>query len=294
MPELLIQNVSDTAFWIAHYRAQEGERPDALFHDPLAGLLAGERGKKIATGMPWGFMTRWTVVIRTCLIDDYLRRALAEGVDTVLSLGAGLDTRPYRLELPESLTWVEADHPQIIEHKEARLAGEMPRCCVERAKLDLTDHAERRALLSKVNARAKKLLILTEGVVPYLSVEEAGALADDLRALDRACYWIVDYIAPQTLKYRQWLWSKRWVRNVKFKFTPDDWFGFFAGHGWRIKEIRYLAEEAERLHRPIEVPLPLKIFFKVRGLFSSKKRRAAFRKFSGYILLEPASAENPA
>jgi len=94
MADLLIENVSDTAFWIAHYRAQESARPDALFRDPLAGLLAGERGKKIATGMPMSFMTRWTVVIRTCLIDDYLRLALVQGVDTVLNLGAGLDTRP--------------------------------------------------------------------------------------------------------------------------------------------------------------------------------------------------------
>jgi O-methyltransferase involved in polyketide biosynthesis len=43
--DTLIENVSDTAFWIAHYRALETQRADALFHDLLAGLLAGERGK---------------------------------------------------------------------------------------------------------------------------------------------------------------------------------------------------------------------------------------------------------
>ncbi|MDE3110116.1 MAG: class I SAM-dependent methyltransferase, partial [Acidobacteriota bacterium] len=47
-----MQHVSDTAFWVAHYRAIEGERPDALFHDPLAGVLAGERGRNIAEHMP--------------------------------------------------------------------------------------------------------------------------------------------------------------------------------------------------------------------------------------------------
>jgi len=46
MTDTLIENVSDTAFWVAHYRAFETERADALFHDPLAGLLAGDRGKK--------------------------------------------------------------------------------------------------------------------------------------------------------------------------------------------------------------------------------------------------------
>jgi O-methyltransferase involved in polyketide biosynthesis len=42
MTDTLIENVSDTAFWIAHYRAVESARPDALFRDPLAALLAGE------------------------------------------------------------------------------------------------------------------------------------------------------------------------------------------------------------------------------------------------------------
>jgi len=198
------------------------------------------------------------------------------------------------MELPESLTWVEADHPQIIEHKETRLAGERPRCRLERVKLDLTNLAERRDLLDRVNAQAKQLLVLTEGVVPYLSMEEAGSLADDLQALDHVLYWIVDYFAPQTLKYRQRFWAKRWGQNVQFKFAPDDWFAFFAGHGWRSREIRYLPEEAERLHRPIEVPRLLRILFKIRGFFASKERRAAFRKFSGYVLLEPATPENPA
>jgi O-methyltransferase involved in polyketide biosynthesis len=43
MSEPLIQNVSDTAFMVAVYRAMESERPDALFHDPLVRKLAGER-----------------------------------------------------------------------------------------------------------------------------------------------------------------------------------------------------------------------------------------------------------
>jgi methyltransferase (TIGR00027 family) len=100
MADSLIENVSDTAFWIAHFRALESERPDALFHDPLARLLAGDRGKKIAEAMPVSFITAWIVAIRTCVIDDYIRWAIAQGVDTTLNLGAGLDTRPYRLDLP--------------------------------------------------------------------------------------------------------------------------------------------------------------------------------------------------
>jgi len=132
MTDLPIRKVSDTAFWVAHYRGLEGERSDALFHDPLAALLAGERGRQIAQAMPLGAFTSWVVVLRTCIIDDFIRRAIAEGVDTILNLGAGLDTRPYRMDLPGSLTWIEVDTAGIIAFKEEQLRTEVPRCRLSR------------------------------------------------------------------------------------------------------------------------------------------------------------------
>ena len=283
----LIENVSDTAFWIAHCRALETERPDALFRDPLARLLAGDHGRKIANAMPVRFITAWVVAIRTRVIDDYIRSSIAQGVDTILNLGAGLDTRPYRLDLPESLVWIEADYPHIVEFKENQLAREKPRCQLERVKLDLASLPERRKLLASVNARAGKMLVLTEGVVPYLSLEEAASLADDLRALDRARCWIVEYISPQASKYRSRGRMKQFMQNAPFKFAPQDWFAFFQAHGWRSREIRYLVDEGDRLHRPIQLPPFLRLVFLIRGIFASKEQRAAFRKFQGYALLEP-------
>jgi O-methyltransferase involved in polyketide biosynthesis len=80
-------------------------------------------------------------------------------VSTILNLGAGLDTRPYRMELPESLRWIEVDHPHVIELKEASLSGETPRCRLERVKLDLADVDARRTLLDEVAAQSKKILV---------------------------------------------------------------------------------------------------------------------------------------
>jgi methyltransferase (TIGR00027 family) len=285
MAEASIEHVSDTAFWIAHYRAVETERADALFRDPLAGLLSGERGKQIAKGMSRGMMTAWAVAIRTHIIDEYIQFALAQGVDTVLNLGAGLDTRPYRMDLPSNLLWIEADYPATVEFKETRLAGHTPHCRLERVKVDLNNPPERENFLSSARARSKKLLVLTEGVIPYLTVEQAASLADDLHALQPVFYWIVDYFAPQIMKYRQRM-SKRKLKNAPFQFHPPDWFGFFAKHGWRCKEIRYLAEEGERLKRPVQLSRFIKLVLAIRRPFVSAEKRAAFRKFAGYVLLE--------
>jgi len=233
-------------------------------------------------------MTSWFIVIRTCIIDDYIRFAIAHGADTVLNLGAGLDTRPYRMDLPKSLVWVEADYPDVIEFKEERLLGEKPGCRLERVKLDLANLPERRQIFANINARAEKMFVLTEGVIPYLSVEDVASLADDLKTLDRACCWVVDYFSPRVLKYRHRMERKE-MKNAPFKFKPEDWFGFFREHGWHCQEIRYLAEEADRLHRPIQLPLYAKVILGIRGLFASKDVRAAYKKFAGYAMLEPGT-----
>jgi O-methyltransferase involved in polyketide biosynthesis len=61
----------------------------------------------------------WSLVVRICVIDELILRSIEqEGIDTVLNLGAGLDTRPYRLSLPSSLHWIEVDFPAILNYKE--------------------------------------------------------------------------------------------------------------------------------------------------------------------------------
>jgi O-methyltransferase involved in polyketide biosynthesis len=192
------------------------------------------------------------------------------------------------MDLPPSLLWVEADYPSIIEYKESLLADERPRCRLERVKVDLADVQERRKLLAAVNARARRLLVLTEGVVPYLSVEEAASLADDLRSLDRVAWWVVDYFSPAMMRFRERSGMERAMRNVPFRFKPEDPIAFFAQHGWRVKEIRYFADEADRLRRPRPMPILMKAALKLLALLAPNERAQAARRFAGYMLLEPA------
>ena len=97
-----IHHTTESALLTAGWRAMESSRSDALFHDPLATGLAGERGLRIARTCPEG---AWVVAIRTGLIDAFIQSAISSGIDTVVNLGAGLDTRPYRMHLPSSLHW---------------------------------------------------------------------------------------------------------------------------------------------------------------------------------------------
>lgn len=287
MTEAVIKDVSETAFWIAHLRAVESERSDALFRDPLARRLAGERGRQIATSMPQAHMIKWTVAVRTRVIDEFLLAAIAGGVDTVLNLGAGLDARPYWMNLPAALRWIEADYPHLVEYKEGVLAGEAPRCHVERVKIDLADRAARRKLLAGVDAGAARVLVLTEGVVPYLPEEQVASLADDLRAMSHVRFWIADYVSPQVMKWRRDNGVEKRMPNARFKFEPADWFRFFREHGWQSRDVRYLLEAGEKLGRPLPLPKLARLVSKILLPLMPRGRVEAMRRFAAYVLMEP-------
>jgi methyltransferase (TIGR00027 family) len=281
MNEPVIADVSDTALWIAAYRAREMDRPDALFEDRLAARLAGKRGEEIAETMGRARYMAWMIVVRTCIIDAYLKELIADGADTVLNLGAGLDTRPYRLDLPSSLRWIEVDHPNIIDLKTERLRDEKPRCVLERVSLDLADRSSRLKLFDQVAASSRTTVILTEGVIPYLSNDQVASLADDLRVAESFRYWIVDYFAPMILRLVRWgALARRHMRNAPFLFDPDDATSFFHHHRWNERETRYLVVEAEKLGRPFPkswLAHALAAFFPA----------ATLRTLRGYTLLVP-------
>src|SRR5271166_7071054 len=134
-PNITVRNVSDTALWVAYFRALETQRPDALFRDPYAERLAGEHGFHLANTLADGNKHEWAWVARTYLFDQFLSREIQAGAELVANLAAGLDARPYRMDLPSNLQWLEVDFPEIIAYKEEILHGENPRCNLERISL---------------------------------------------------------------------------------------------------------------------------------------------------------------
>lgn len=283
-----INDVSDTALWVAAYRASESARPDALFRDPLAGRLAGERGQALAATMPGAAQFAWSVVVRTRVIDRYVVDAVADGCDAVVNLGAGLDARPHRLGLPSSLQWFEIDLPSLVSYKESALVGaEPPTCRLERIAADLADADQRRAVLRDVAQRGQRILVLTEGVVPYLGDDDVAALAHDLRSHPSFVAWIVDYTSPflsKQMKRRRDVNAR--LKNAPLRFAPADWASFFREHGWDLAEMRYLAVEGEQLGRPPVLPW----WFRAFNAVSFGRFDVEVKRMMGYARLTPRAA----
>ncbi|HTS11860.1 MAG TPA: SAM-dependent methyltransferase [Candidatus Limnocylindrales bacterium] len=248
--EPLVRNISDTALLAAIYRARETDRPNALFRDPFARRLAGERGDQIAKSMPFSEKGTWAWIARTVSYDSLVMQEVHDGADLVVNLAAGLDTRPYRMSLPPSLRWIEVDLPDILAYKEEILRDEKPVCALERIRLDLSDVNARRELFARLGGSARKVVVITEGLLVYFSPDEVASLARDLAAQPSFQSWILDVASPGLLQMlRKQMGAQIREGNAEFKFGPKEGPGFFVPFGWTPVEVRSMLKTAARLKR---------------------------------------------
>lgn len=233
MSQTLVNVVSDTALWVAAFRAIESERSDALFCDPWARQLAGDKGFKLVAATPprFGKIMRFVMAIRTVAIDKLINKAIGLGIDTVINLGAGLDTRPYRMELPSSLNWVEVDFPTMISYKTEAMKDETPNCRLRRISADLSNTNERNKVFAELASETKNALIITEGVIYYLSPGDAAELSRALYAVPSFRYWIQDYREGAQAIRRHPQAVTKMLANAPMKFTELNPLDYFGRHG---------------------------------------------------------------
>src|SRR5579864_3044833 len=276
--EPLIRNISDTALLAAVYRARESERPDALFRDPFARRLAGKHGDQIADSIAFSNRNAWAWVARTYLFDQFIAEQCRQGVDMVVNLAAGLDTRPYRMALPAALQWIEVDLPGILSYKEEILAGEKPACALERVRVDLSDATARRELFAQLGRRAAKSLILSEGLLAYFSTDQVRKLAEDLATPPAFQCWVADLMSPGLLRLMQKNMNPSLSESgSSLKFGPKEGPDFFVAYGWKPVDVRSPLKTAARLKR-------LPFGMRVLSLLPESNGRHGSRPWSGICL----------
>ncbi|HEV8002695.1 MAG TPA: SAM-dependent methyltransferase [Planctomycetaceae bacterium] len=242
-----VTHVSDTARWTARYRATESARADALFSDPLAARLAGEQGRAIVANTPVSSRNGWWLIARTKIIDDAIAEAIADGCDRVLNLAAGLDTRPYRLDLPSDFPWIEADLALLLAEKTQLLADQTPRCRLTRTAVDLSDPTARDAFFNEALDGATKALVLTEGLLHYLEDRDVTALSETIKRPEVA-WWMIDFGGPGLKRLMNDKMAGI-MQNAPFKFAPENGLAYFEDLGWRVLEAESLLMAANRFRR---------------------------------------------
>ena len=280
MAENAIRNISDTALWVAVYRAMETERTDAVFRDPFARRLAGTRGEEIMRSIKPSQRHAWSYTARTHLIDAFVQQEVARGADMVIDLAAGLDARPYRMDLPASLRWIEIDLPDILEYKAGILGNETPVCHLERIPLDLANAGARRTVFERLGRTSARAIIISEGLLVYLTAEEVCALARELASQQSFQRWATDLTNPALLKMLQRQVGARLDQaGAPLKFGPEEGPRFFERCGWKPVDVRGMLHAAAKLHR-------LSLLFRLFAMFPDTKGENPKAIWGGVVLLE--------
>ena len=241
-----IQHVSDTALMVAAARALETVRSNGLINDPYAAALAGERGMAIlnARGQEW---MRIGISVRTHFIDDLILESLRQhGVMTVVNLGAGLDTRPWRMDLPSALRWIEVDFEPILDYKFRALANEKPKCVHQVIYADLANTQDRERIYQIVGR--EPALMITEGLLMYLSADALRALATEPPSHTGIGIWIFDIASIHLMRvaHSQGLKEIEKVR-AQGHLTGIEITNAVHETGWRLLRHLSYAKETARL-----------------------------------------------
>jgi methyltransferase (TIGR00027 family) len=232
---------------VAACRADETALEDSFVRDPFAARLAGERGPAILNTMPHAGILRIGIAIRTRFADELLLEALEmHPIATVLSVGCGLDTRPWRLRLPPTLRWIEIDFADVLDYKDRLMSGDTPNCRRERLEVDVNDEAQRRTMYDA--AGPASALMITEGLLLYLPAATVDALAAESWKHSGVAHWISDIT---TSAFSQTLGrgadSMQPIRHVQ---APDCLKGeqileVLQRHGWTTSAMRSYIKDVE-------------------------------------------------
>jgi methyltransferase (TIGR00027 family) len=228
---------SSTAHWIAAARARESERPDALFTDPYAAILAGDVGRaSLAASERASGGENLFLAVRTRFFDEVLI-AEARADDAVVLLGAGLDTRAFRLPLPPDIDWYEIDDGELLASKERALDALGARSPCRARQPVAADLGGRwsEALAGAGFVADRRTIWLAEGVLFYLSAEVVDTVLGEACRLSGAGSLILVDVSGtglHRLPMMQPYLASQSRQGLPPPFTTDDPAGLFARAGW--------------------------------------------------------------
>lgn len=265
----VLDPVGQTARWVAAARAVESQRPDRLFDDPYAALLAGQDGETClrVLGVQNVPIVAY-LAMRTRFLDDLIADGVRAGIRQCVILAAGMDTRAFRLAWPEGMQVYELDRPAVLAVKDALLtkAGAEPSCERHVVGADLTQSWV--PLLQMAGFTAEQPAIwLVEGLLMYLEATEVQRLLATITGLAAPGSLIGgDIPSPpvRSLVSRPGMSDRD--RQLAPKFGTNAPETLFARHGWQVT-VATPDDVARAVRRPPVPPMRLPDGHVVRNWF---------------------------
>lgn len=211
--------ISNTAFYCCGVRMEDAEQSEPVCGDIYAKNFMSEEGLQIFAAFKEDVHANASNVARARIIDDILRKELlSDGSATVVLIGAGFDSRAFRLN---GGTWVEVDEPQIIAYKNERLPAQGSTNELHRISIDFANESLEEKLAPF--AGRSPAIVVVEGVLMYLDEEDITRMLQTLRRIFPSHKLICDLMNRKFFeKYSAEMHKKITGLGAPFRFTVDD------------------------------------------------------------------------
>ncbi|MEM8642857.1 MAG: SAM-dependent methyltransferase [Cyanobacteria bacterium P01_G01_bin.54] len=232
-----------TARMMAAMRARETSRGDRLFNDPYAKKLAGEDAFQ-AVDTQLSLRDQAYVAVRTRFFDDVLTHSQ---LGQFVLLGAGLDTRAYRIPWAPEVEVYELDQAEVLAYKADSLKDVVPSCKHHLIAADLTQPWVEKLLAAGYDSTAPSLWLI-EGLLMYFSETQVHRLLESVSQLSTHSSQLgLDLINVNSLEYEAY--------KGYFQFGTDVPEQLLACYGWQAK-VTQPGEADASFGRYLETPPP--------------------------------------
>lgn len=253
---------SVSAQGIAVVRAIESAKPDGerIVYDPYARQMVPgwmyhlvKFFYDLGYGEKRGPGVMEFLIARDRYIDDFLQQCLDDGLEQLVILGAGLDSRPYRFpQLKSGVKVFEIDHPASQATKLGKLKeifGELP-AHVTFVAIDFTEEDLAERLAAHDYDPALKTLFIWQGVTQYLNPQAVDStLAFVARNSRPGSQIIFDYMYTSLLGGAAGHGEIRNLRRYR-KFSGEDLtFGIPEGQITTYLEERGFTQVVDADHK---------------------------------------------
>jgi len=271
--------ISSTAYYVCAQRARETDRPDRIIVDPYARVLAGEVGKTFLEQMDLALkndeMQRSTPVLqrfmayRTFILDSLLLKAIKDNnIKQVVNVACGLDTRPYRLQLENTVQFFELDFPAVIRRKQQVLQGIQPNpkptCTLHSLEVDLTESHWKDSLIKNGFQPTEPCVFITEGLLYYLTREQIRILLVHISQLSAVNSYIIgDMFSPKMMETSPMRTLVDMLKKYDTKIVTwnDNFVEVLKPFGWEGDNLLIDPSNEKNYSKRLVMDIPAKYMF---------------------------------
>lgn len=232
MPEIK-GAVASSSRIMAAVRAIETQRSDRLFEDPLAAQLAGEEMSAKVAPAAQEYEDKGTpiVVVRTRFFDDFFT-PFTVGLRQVVILGAGMDTRAFRLTWTTGTHLYELDQAEVLQAKELLLDRAVAKCYRHPIAIDLRQSWADLLVAQGYQTQTASVWLL-EGLLYYMSETQVHELLSTITSLSAPGSWLgADLINQKLIQESNDKLAQHWL------YGCDEPETLFASYGWQTTVVQ--------------------------------------------------------